>query len=420
MSNKTNKLWTKNFSIITIGSIISMLGNSVSGFAIGLMVLDYTNSTFLFALFMVIYNLPKVAAPLFAGPYVDRFSRKKVIYTLDFMSAALYIILFFFITSGAFNYIILLFLTLIVGTIDGIYAVAYESLYPNLITEGNYSKAYSISSMIYPLAAFMVPIASIIYNKFGTPAPLFLFNAFTFLIAACFETKIDYCEQHLVTNKIEKFNFKQYKLDFKESLKYIGQEKGLLTITAYFCLTMFASSGSGTLFLPFFKNNPDLFSNIPIDVVTLFSIITCFGVFGRLVGALIHYKFKYPTNKKFAIAISVYTIIAILEATQLYFPIVLMAISFFLVGILGVTSFNIRISATQSYIPDTIRGRFNGVFQMLCTLGSIVGQLLAGALGEFINERIVIIIFMCINMLGVIFIMYRGKEHVKKIYNRNV
>ena len=37
-----NKLWTRDFSIITIGSIISMLGNAVSGFAIGLVVLDYT------------------------------------------------------------------------------------------------------------------------------------------------------------------------------------------------------------------------------------------------------------------------------------------------------------------------------------------------------------------------------------------
>ena len=98
-----SKLWTRNFTIITLGSIVSMLGNSVSGFAIGLMVLDYTNSTFLFALFMVIYNLPKVAAPLFAGPYVDRFSRKKVIYTLDFISSGIYLLLFIALSNNYIN-----------------------------------------------------------------------------------------------------------------------------------------------------------------------------------------------------------------------------------------------------------------------------------------------------------------------------
>ena len=147
MNEKTltkNKLWTRDFTIITIGSIISMLGNAVSGFAIGLVVLDYTNSTFLYALFMVVYNLPKIVVPLFAGPYLDRFSRKKVIYTLDFLSAAIYTGIFFFINSGNFSYGILIIVSLFIGLIDGIYMVAYDSFYPNLISEGNFSKAYSI------------------------------------------------------------------------------------------------------------------------------------------------------------------------------------------------------------------------------------------------------------------------------------
>ena len=416
-----SKLWTRNFTIITLGSIVSMLGNSVSGFAIGLMVLDYTNSTFLFALFMVIYNLPKVPAPLFAGPYVDRFSRKKVIYTLDFISSGIYLLLFIALSNNYINYTMLLLLSLFVGTIDGIYSVAYESLYPNLVDKGNFSKAYSISSMIYPLAAFMVPVASIVYNSFGSAAPLFLFNAVTFFIAACFETQIKYDEAHIkLKDNNNGFDFKQYKKDFRESLRYIAAEKGLLTITVYFFISSFASGGSQTVILPFFKNNADLFSHIAIDVVTLYSIVTSFGVFGRLIGGAIHYRFKYPVSKKFTIALFVYFTITVLESTQYFLPIPLMCASFFLVGILSVTSFNIRISATQSYIPDEIRGRFNGVFQMLCTTGSIIGQLIGGGLGEFIPERLIIIMFMSLNLLGVFLVMYRGREHVKKIYNREV
>lgn len=415
-----NKLWTRNFTIITLGSIVSMLGNSVSGFAIGLMVLDYTNSTFLYALFMVIYSLPKIVVPLFAGPYLDRFSRKKVIYTLDFISTAIYICLFLLITKSAFNYVIFLFLTLLVGVIDGIYSVAYESLYPNLISEGNYSKAYSISSMIYPLASFMVPVASLVYNSFGTPAPLFLFNAITFFIAACFETRIDYEEKHIEINKTDKFNFSQYIDDTKEGLRYIIAEKGLLTITVYFCISSFTGSGAGTLTLPFFRNNPELFSNIPIDVITLSTIVMGCGVIGRLIGGIVHYKFRYPTDKKFTIALFVYTVVSILEGTQLYFPIIIMMIFGFTTGILSVTSYNIRISATQSYLPDTKRARFNGIFQMLCAAGGIMGQLICGGLGEIMHERTVIAVLMFFNLLAVILIMYKGKEHVKKIYNRVV
>jgi MFS family permease len=73
-----HKLWTKDFTILTIGSAVSMLGNAVSGFALGLLILDYTNSTFLYSLTLVIYTLPRIVMPLLAGPYLDRFSRKRI------------------------------------------------------------------------------------------------------------------------------------------------------------------------------------------------------------------------------------------------------------------------------------------------------------------------------------------------------
>ena len=425
MNNKTltknsNKLWTRDFTIITIGSIISMLGNAVSGFAIGLVVLDYTNSTFLYALFMVVYNLPKIVVPLFAGPYLDRFSRKKVIYTLDFLSAAIYTGIFLFINSGNFSYGILIIVSLFIGLIDGIYMVAYDSFYPNLISEGNFSKAYSISSMIYPLSAFMVPVASFIYNSMGTAAYLFLFNAISFFIAACFEATIKYKETHMTKEEQKGFDFKGYRDDFKEGLSYIWAEKGLLVITVYFCLTMFAGSATQTVLLPFFKNNPQLFTKSTIDVVTLFTFVTGCGVIGRLIGGMIHYKFKYPTSKKFMIAITVYMSISIIEAIQLFLPVKIMMLCFFITGIMGVTSYNIRISATQSYVPDDKRGRFNGIFNMICAAGGILGQLLGGGMAEFISERSVTVIFSIFNIFAVIFVMYRGREYVKKIYNRKV
>lgn len=417
-----NRLWTKDFKIITIGSIISMLGNSVAGFAIGLLVLDYTQSTLLFSLFMVVYNLPKIVAPLFAGPYLDRFSRKKMIYTLDFISSGIFLVMFFLLRANWFNYPFFLMIVLLIGTIDGVYSVAYESFYPNLVSKGNFSKAYSISSMIYPLAAFMVPVASFIYTTTGSAAPLFAFNAVTFFVAAIFETKIGYEETHIDEASFEKkgFSLLSYKLDFKEGLQYMKEEKGLLIITIYFCITMFASGGVHVLLLPFFKNNPELFSSIPINVVTLYTIVSSFGVLGRLTGGFIHYKYHYPVEKKFLIALVVYTSISILEAFQLYFPVPLMMLSFFTIGIMGVTSFNIRISATQSYVPDDKRGRFNGTFQMIVSAGSILGQLLAGFMGEVFPERNAITLFMSINLLAIIFIMYNKREHVKKIYNRRV
>ena len=89
-------------------------------------------------------------------------------------------------------------------------------------------------------------------------------------------------------------------------------------------------------------------------------------------------------------------------------------------GMLSVTSYNIRISSTQDYLPDTQRARFNGMFQMITTLGGIVGSLIAGILGEVLPIRMIMLSVSSINILCVYLIVYRGKEHVKKIYNRNL
>jgi len=148
--------------------------------------------------------------------------------------------------------------------------------------------------------------------------------------------------------------------------------------------------------------------------------VSACNVAGRLVGGIVHYRFKYPTNKKFAIALFVYAVISVLDGSALFAPVGVMMLLFFLSGCLAVTSYNIRLSTTQSYVPNEFRGRFNGTFQMVCTFGSILGQLMAGALGDHVPIRPLVVIFAVINVIAVFAIVYRKREHVKLIYNRDV
>lgn len=407
-----NKLWTKNFTIITLGTIISMLGNAVSGFALGVLVLDMTDSTLAFAIYMVIYNLPRLIVPMVAGTYLDRFSRIKVIYSLDFFSSILYSFVFIGLLNGLFNYPILLILASFIGIIDSIYQVAYDSLYPTLISEGNFSKAYSISSMIYPIAALMTPIAAFIYDTIGLEV-LFLFNAFSFFIAALFETQIRAKESHLDSLvKHQKINI--FKEDYKQGLKYLLSEKGLLTITLFFFMSsLFQTSVSHTLELPFFK------SSIGLGVLS-YTIVSSANVLGRFIGGLIHYRIVIENQLKFRIAMFVYTIICFLIGTYLFLPFPLMILFNFLVGLFAVTSFNIRISSTQAYVPNELRGRFNGIFQTVTTLGMVLGQLISGALGEVFDIRYILLFSNIITLLFTYLIVYKNRHHVSPIYNQTV
>jgi MFS family permease len=180
------KLWTRDFTIITLGSMVSLLGNAISGFSMSLMVLDYTDSSFLYAIYIAVYTLPQIIMPVFSGALLDRFSRKRMIYTLDYISACLYAWLpCCWVGAGSASPSGVLLLPDRQHQ-QRLYRGISELLSPAHL-RGNYSKAYSISSVLETLAVLMVPVATFAYNKVGI-APLLGVNAVLFAIAATVET----------------------------------------------------------------------------------------------------------------------------------------------------------------------------------------------------------------------------------------
>ena len=403
-------LWTRDFTIITLGSVISMFGNALAGFAISLFVLDYTDKPFYYALFIFLYTLPQLAAPLIAGPLMDRFSRRKTIYSLDFLSAGLYLLIALILHFGRLPFWLLSILTFVIGTVNSTYQVAYQSFYPLLITEGYFSRAYSIAGTLETLSAVMVPVSLFLYKRFGL-SPLLLVNGLCFLGAALCETRISDVEKEKGLGAEGIYSLSAYWTDTKEGVRYLWAEKGLFLITLYFIFSSFAGGAEGVITLPYFKG---AFENGEWVYMTTWG----FSVLGRAIGGLLQYKIKYPAAIKYAVVFAVYCIINVLEGSYLYLPVNGMRIACFLVGILGVTSYTIRSSATQSYVPHDRKGRFNGAFIMLTTSGSLLGEALAGACTTFLPMRAVLSLFMGIALVAALLIVGGGKKHVKPLYNR--
>ena len=114
-----------------------------------------------------------------------------------------------------------------------------------------------------------------------------------------------------------------------------------------------------------------------------------------------------------------YLVISVLEGVYLFTPVPVMMIFCFIVGIGGITSYTIRISATQSYVPDERKGRFNGAFNMLSTAGALLGEVLAGVLTLLIPERVVLLAVMLLCALAAAVFIGGGRKHVAPIYNRS-
>ncbi|MBQ9392364.1 MAG: MFS transporter [Oscillospiraceae bacterium] len=406
------RLWTKDFTIITVGTVISMLGSTLSGFAMSLLVLDYTGSTFLFALYNVLYFLPHTIVPALCGPFLDRFSRRKTIYVLDFITAGVYVATALVFLAGYFSFPMLALFCVLIGTIGSVYNVAYDSFYPLLISEGNYSKAYSVASTLETLTMVMAPVSTFLYKQFGI-VPLFLADAVTYFIAAVLETRIS-AQEHYVArqkeNRTERRMSRQMVRDFREGMQYLWSEKGLLAVAIYFCASSFAGGVTQTLDLPWFKN---AFHNGEY----WFTLVWGMSSVGRAIGGALHYKLRIPKEKKYTIALTVYIVISTLEGTYLYCPIPAMMVMCFLTGLGGVTSYNIRIAGTQRYVPDEKKGRFNGAFGTINMVGMVAGQLIAGALAEILPIRGIVSAAMGLTVAVAILVIGGSKTAVSKIYN---
>lgn len=409
------RLWTRNFTIITIGSAVSMIGANLSGFILGIMVLDYTGSTLLYSIYQACGSLPYLICPLLAGPLLDRTSRKNVIYRLDYLSSALFLTLFL-MPVRLLTYPVLIMISVIIGVSESVYLVAYDSFYPNLIPQGCCGKAYSVASILGSVSMAVTPAAAFIYDSLGSVKPLFMLNAICFFTAACFEKTIKYEETHI--SRSEHYGgFGLFVKDLRDGIRYLSTEKGLLFITLYFIMSNMMGTAGNTLWLPFFKNNSSLFSHLPISAVTLYSVVTVFSELGRIIGGAINYRVEIPSNRRFAVAFTVYICIALIDAVVLFLPVPLMAAALLLSGSLAVTSYNIRTTATQAYVPDSKRARFNGIYNVTTSVGTTIGTLAAGAAATLVPERTAVLFFGLLWLFSVFIIMLSGRRYVSAIYN---
>ena len=247
-------LWSKNFTIITLGTVISAIGDTAMGFALSFVVFDTTGSTLLSALFTAVSSLPRILLPILVSPYLDNFRRKPVIVGLDYFSCAIYLLFGLYLLHNPFHLPLYLFFSLLGGCIGSVYGLAYQSLSPNLIPEGFAQKGYTVSGMLYPTVLMvMTPVASILYTQFGL-APICLVESLLLAVAATMETQIRLEER---TKKGSRFSFRDYMQDFKDGFAYLKKEKGLLRIYSYMPVTQGLAEATDTLIRAWFRTAQD-------------------------------------------------------------------------------------------------------------------------------------------------------------------
>ncbi|HAS74527.1 MAG TPA: MFS transporter [Clostridiales bacterium UBA8960] len=402
-------LWTKNFTLIMLGTVISAIGGVGLSLALSVTVYDNTQSTWLTGLYSALTIIPSILLPVLISPIVDRYSRKNIIVTLDLVLGFVFLLFAWLTKTGYFNFYFYVLMGLIMNINGVIYGLAYDSLFPNLIPKGMFQKGYAIGNLIYPLTNVVVlPVATVIFHHFGV-AFMFMLEGILLIVASTFERRIEIVE---TTNDKIVFDVKSHFEDIRDGFRYLKHERAIWNVYLFFVIMMFAD-GIHILIYPFFEKSAIL-------SVVGYSMLLSFQSAGYMFGGFLHYYVKIPTHLRFAISVFVYFTFAFLDALFFFMPFVIMLLTKFVLGFIGMNSANIRVTSINNKIEDHMRGRLNAVFQTMVSCSILLGKLVAGWLGELFPYSTVAILYGMIIVVGIFVYILKNTQVVRVLYNQEV
>ena len=218
------KLFSKDFTLVVIGQIISLFGNATIRFALPLYLLNLTGSSALYGTVTACAFIPAILLSPIGGIVADRVNKRNIMVILDFFTAA--VILAFSLLMNGVNLILLLTVTLsFLYGIAGAYQPSVQASIPALTNQDNFMAANSIINTISSFASLMGPVlGGILYSAYGLKPVLWVCMV-CFIMSAVMEIfiKIPFQKQTSGDGIL-----KTARTDFAGSIRFIREEKPVI------------------------------------------------------------------------------------------------------------------------------------------------------------------------------------------------
>ena len=218
------KLFSKDFTLVVIGQIISLFGNATIRFALPLYLLNLTGSSALYGTVTACAFIPAILLSPIGGIVADRVNKRNIMVILDFFTAA--VILTFSLLMNGVNLILLLAVTLmLLYGIAGAYQPSVQASVPALVSQDHFMAANSIINTISSFASLIGPVlGGILYSTYGLK-PVLWVCVICFTMSAVMEIFIKIPFQKQTS---EGGIWKTAKADFAQSIRFIRKEKPVI------------------------------------------------------------------------------------------------------------------------------------------------------------------------------------------------
>jgi DHA3 family macrolide efflux protein-like MFS transporter len=135
----------RDFSLMWSAQLVSTIGSSLTDLAAAILVFRVTNSALNVGLVLLVTALPTLFVGLFAGVFVDRFNRKRILLASDLLRGLLVLSIPFVVSQ--FGILALYVVIFLAATVKQFFDPAWESVLPEIASEEELASANSFLSI---------------------------------------------------------------------------------------------------------------------------------------------------------------------------------------------------------------------------------------------------------------------------------
>ncbi|GAA0134962.1 MFS transporter [Paenibacillus sp. YSY-4.3] len=400
---------TRNIAIFSLSRLITELGTSIFRFALSLYILDLTGSASMFALVLSFTYIPGIFVNIFAGVFVDRSNKKRIMVTTDFLSGTSILLLMFMFQFFHDSILLFIVYAMIMSTLQAFFTLTINSSVPNIVAPERVATVNSSNQSIGALISILGPVlGAVAYSKFGLEK-IFLIEGVAFILSGFLNMALKFSSRKEQLGEI-----KPYVESLKEVYQYIRQRAAIKYLLSIFVVVNFVIAPAVSLILPFI-----VYQALDMTPQQLSFIEAALAV-GVIIGAVIVSVPKvnrFITNKifiliqlqGFVIALWMFPKWPIFDMNAKIMFMAGYMIVLALTGALNTMGNIPMLSYVQIYIPERIRASILGVVNTVTTIAVPVGMWVYGAALEAIDWSYIAVISGA-GLFVVGFIAYRNRE----------
>jgi DHA3 family macrolide efflux protein-like MFS transporter len=394
-----NKHLFKTYIYIWTGQFVSLLTSSAVNFAVIIWLsLEYKSAEIL-ALSGIAGLLPQALIGPFAGVFIDRWDRKKVMIFADAFIALCTFAMTFILQGSDTNLIFIYSLLACRSVGSAFHSPAMQAIAPLIVPEGQLLRVSGINQMLQSVSSIAGPaLGTLAISYFPISQVLYLdvFGAVLAIVSLLFVT-IPHVAMEGHTSIIGVW------YDLKAGLRTIHERKGIRLLFLYAMIATFCIMPIAILFplLTIDHYGGDKWEMSVVEIV--------WGI-GMLVGGSLLGVFKISVPKIILVN-SMHILLGLTFVLSGWFPMGWF-VGFVLMTMIGGVSMSIFSAAfmtiIQEEIPPQMLGRVFSLYFSMAILPSAIGLLFTGFIAEFIGVANAFVISGCIVItVGIVSFMTR-------------